>query len=187
MEQDKLAFVDVDNTLWDFDSELRKRMVEELKLTVPKEWKDWGDPIDIIGDNQKAFDLFNEMHYDQDLMKPYKAAGLVLKDLRRLGYKILIATNRVPESCDALVAWLDGNDLIYDEIYCDIHKKELFATRKIDLAIDDSPEIIAEALKHDVRILSLRFSYNNQIPGPTKFSSLQEMHEYLIQELIMSI
>lgn len=187
MEPDKWAFVDVDNTLWDFDKELRRRMVDELGLSVPSEWTTWTEPEDVMGSSKAAHDLFNEMHYEQHHHEPFDASKMMLKDLQRLGYRILIATNRIPETEPMLVNRLEDWELPFDEIFCNLGKNRLLVERKIDLVIDDSPYILEEAVNNNIKAMTLRYKYNKNIPDVKKFKNMQEMHEFLVREAIMSI
>lgn len=185
--QEQWAFVDVDSTLWDFGDELRKRMIEDYGIDVPDEFTDWRQPEELMESPEQAYKLFNDIHYEQDCYKPFKSADRVLKDLRRLGYKIMIASNRIPETREQLIAWLDGNELIYDDVFCGLKKHELFDTMNIGIVVDDAPHIMEEAVKRDIDAITLQYKYNHEVRDVTKFRNLQEMHEYLIQRLIMSI
>lgn len=186
--QEKVVFVDVDSTLWDFGEELRNRLQKRFPdKEIPANFRKWDEPMDFFHDPQEAYDMFNDIHAIQHTFTPFKAASLVLKDLRRLGYKILIATNRIPESEVSLIRWLNDNDLIYDDVFCGLNKHKLLDERDIDLVIDDAPHIIDAAINKDIPIMSLRYPYNSQIRDVKKFKDMKEMHEYLIQQLIMSI
>ena len=184
---EKIAFVDVDNTLWDFEAVMRSKMAELLTVEIPESFAEWNQPVDMFEDKQLAYDMFNDIHMNQEQYSPFGSADRVLKDLRRLGYDILIASNRIKESQPQLEKWLDANWLIYNDIYCGLNKEELLANPDIELVVDDSPFIINEAMKRDIPVLSLRYRYNKNILGNKKFNTLQEMHEHLIQELIGKI
>jgi len=180
----KIALVDVDSTLWDFTGELRRRMEIELKKKIPKEFDSWEHPISFFEKPGNAYHMFNEIHEEQHTFKPFRFAEYVLKDLVKLGYYILIASNRIPRTEPQLRTWLACNNLPYDEIYCDLDKRTLFYSRDIDLVIDDSPQVLEEALKYDIKTLALTYKYNKQIRGIKKFNDLKEMHTYLVQEMI---
>lgn len=185
--QEQWAFVDVDSTLWDFGKELKTRMVEDYGIDVPDEFSHWDEPMNLMESPEKAYELFNDIHREQDCYKPFKSADMVLKDLRRLGYKIMIASNRLPETREQLVTWLDGNDLIYNDVFCGLKKHELFDTMNIGIVVDDAPHIIKEAEERDIPALAVRYKYNHGVYGGITFQDLQEMHVYLIQQLIMDI
>ena len=184
----KVAFVDVDNTLWDFEAEMRRRMVEVLgEENVPEVMTYWEEPEVLMGSKEAACAIFNEMHATQHHYEPYDSAQQILKDLRRMGYKILIATNRLPETRESLELFLDEWELPYDELWCALDKQQLFDQRDdIAFVFDDAPYIIEEAIKRNIQTIALRFEYNKNIidHNLTKFNSCFAIHDYLTRKML---
>lgn len=185
---EKVAFVDVDNTLWDFEGEMRRRMVEVLgEENVPKTFSYWNEPEVLMGSKDAAVKIFNDIQAIQHHFEPYQGAVNVLRSLKRMQYKVLIATNRLPETKESLVCFLDDWEMPYDEIFCDLGKERLFDERDdIALVFDDAPYIIEDACDREIETIALRFDYNKNIIDPDlkKFKSCVAVHEYLTRKML---
>ncbi len=186
MEQ-KIVMVDVDSTLWDFGLELSKRMSAKFpEKEIPLEFDTWNAPLDFFDCQNDAYDLFVDIHKTQHTYGTFKHANFLVRNLRRAGYYILIASNRKPVTKPFLMEWLEINDIVYDEVYCDVDKRELFDTHDISLVIDDSPYIQESTMNLDIPVLTLRYKYNKSIRGTKKFDNLLQMNEYVINSIMVS-
>lgn len=183
----KVAFVDVDNTLWDFEGEMIRRMREILgDDKVPDVMTYWEQPEVLMGSKDEAVKIFNDMHACQHHFEPFDGAQLTLKALRRMKYHIVIATNRLPETRDSLLLWLDEWELPYDELWTNIGKEVLFDERKFDLVFDDAPYIINAAVDRGIETIALRYDYNKNITAYElkKFKDCTAVHEHLVRKMI---
>lgn len=89
--------------------------------------------------------------------KPREYAAEVVKKLSSMGNKIFVMTGRYKTTTDLPVGnlvrtltkkWLKKNKIYYDEIlFVKTPKTKEIAQYDIDLIIDDSPEVITEAVK----------------------------------------
>lgn len=182
----KVALVDVDSTLWDFIAEMVQRMrIMFPEDDIPEQFATWEDPISYFEKPEDAYAMFNDIHLSQDTFDTYDHANTVLKTLRSMGYYILIASNRIPESKPQLVAWLKKHNLRHNEVYCELDKRELFNSSKIDLVIDDSPYVQEAALLKNIPVLTLKFPYNEKILGTKKFNNLKDMNTYMVNSIML--
>jgi len=172
----KVVLVDVDSTLWDFSGEMIFRMREMFPAaTVPDEFQTWEQPLDFFQYHQDAYDMFADIHSHQHSYGVFPFAAQLLKALKEKDYYILIASNRHNYTKIALTQWLLKHGLAFDEIYCDLDKRELLDRRKIDLIIDDSPKVQICGIEKGIEIWTLKYKYNSQIEKTRKFNSLREM------------
>jgi len=182
----KVALVDVDSTLWDFLGEMVRRMRNLLpEADIPDQFAKWEDPVNFFENPEDAYAMFNDIHLNQDKFGTYDYANVVLKTLRSMKYHILIASNRIPESKPQLVNWLKKHNLYYNEVYCELDKRELFNNGEIDLVIDDSPQVQEVALLNDIPVLTLKFPYNEKILGTKKFNNLKDMNTYMVNSIML--
>ncbi len=182
----KIALVDVDSTLWDFTEELRQRMIIKFpEQTIPLEFDSWNHPLDFFDNPEDAYQMFNEIHEQQHSFGTFDFAQMIMNNLRKMGYHILVASNRKSYTRLALYQWLHNHKLKYDEIYCDLDKRVLFDKYDIELVIDDSPQVQEVAIEKEIPVLTLRYKYNHDIRPTQKFKNLSEMHIYMVNNMMI--
>jgi len=179
----KVVLVDVDSTLWDFGEEMFVRMRKMFpSKPIPEEFDTWEQPLQFFENKQDAHDMFTDIHSRQHSYGVFPFAGELLRTLKEKNYYILIASNRKNYTKISLRQWLQQHNLVYDEIYCDLDKNELFDQRKIDLVIDDSPTVQTAAIDLGIPVLTLWYKYNKDIKNTKKFENLEAMTKHLIEK-----
>jgi hypothetical protein len=171
----KIVIVDVDAILWDFESEMMRRLeiaFPDRKIERATHFKHCEQYFENYTDLMK---FFGDMAMDQEQFKPFTGAKELLETIRDKGYFVHIASNRLPNSKRILLNWLDKHELYYDEVYADHDKTELFDNRDIVILIDDKPDTQDRGLEEGMLVLSLEYPYNQHQERVYMFSDLTNM------------
>lgn len=156
-----LVMVDVDNILWDFSTELHKKInFYYPNKNVPDRFSDWDEPFEYFT-TQEFYSIVNEIHTNQPNYNPFENAKQFLLELKKRYCYIYIASNRKTEYYYNLQKWLWDYDLPYNSIFADKDKTTLLDNYEFDLVIDDNPYVQNKAKEKGIRTLSLRYPYND--------------------------
>lgn len=153
--------VDIDSTLYDFETAAREAMLklyletgdEEFKKGVYHPWTEWRSPADAIGiDNWlKAIDVCHTA--DVILAQtPFPGAVETCQALINEGHELIYISNRAEGSVDATYAWLDDHGFLGDgtrtSLVCTSGDKKPFIAG-CQYIIDDRLKTVVEFI-HDV-------------------------------------
>jgi len=156
----KIVVIDVDDTLWNMSEILYKELkVKFPDVEEPSKWNTWEFYTKYSISEKDFYEVVDKIHREQELYTPYKYASL-LSSLLRLTHHVIIASHRKPEYKKYLKKWLDKHDIMYDELFVDYCKYDLFDNA--DLVIDDSPVMIMEAAKRGSKFICGLKSANNE-------------------------
>jgi len=157
----KKAFIDIDNTLWQFCDvffeelkKINKDFPTQEKWTHSNIWEGFCT-------EQQFYDAVTAIHLmqDSDEFQPYPEAKGFLAALKQHGYHITIASHRSPEVLPQTERWLRKHGLVYDEIHLSYHKTQLI-NRETTVVVDDSPTVLERALIHGAMATGLLFPWN---------------------------
>jgi FMN phosphatase YigB (HAD superfamily) len=159
---DKIAIIDIDNTLWQFSDaffeELRKINKD---FPSPEYWTHWWSMWQGYCAEQDFYRAISAVHLkqDSDNYQPYPEAKGFLSGLKQGGYHIIIASHRSPEFMDQTERWLKKHGLLYDGIHLSHHKTELFNT-ETNVVVDDAPDALEKAVENGALATGLLFPWN---------------------------
>ncbi len=157
----KTAFVDIDNTLWQFCDvffgELRKINKEFPSIDNWTHWDIWEGHCS----KQEFYQAVNAIHFrqDSDDFEPYPEAKNFLSTLKQHGYHITIASHRSPEFMTQTERWLKKHGLVFDDIHLSYHKTQLI-NAKTSVVVDDAPQVLEKAVENKVMATGLLFPWN---------------------------
>jgi hypothetical protein len=152
----KTAVIDIDNTLWQFCDVFYDKL-KALNADFPpiEQWTSfdfWGRYC-----TEKEFiAAINSIHFDQDneRYRPYTESK---------GFRIIIASHRLPETRRPTERWLDRHGLPYDELHLSFDKTVLFAGAAV--VVDDSPQTLEKAVGGGATAAGLLFPWNRSYAG----------------------
>jgi len=175
----KTAFVDIDNTLWQFCD----FFYEELRKINPvfptkEHWTHW-DIWQGYCSKHEFYDAVNAIHLrqDSDEFQPYPEAQGFLKTLREHSYHITIASHRSPSFMTQTQRWLKRHGLVYDDIHLSYHKTELINSQT-SVVVDDAPQVLEKAVEHGALATGLVFPWNMAYQN-NGFKLLRNLNEIL--------
>jgi uncharacterized HAD superfamily protein len=157
----KKAFIDIDNTLWQFCDvfyeELRKL---NKNFPTQENWAHW-NIWEGFCTEQQFYDAVNSIHQrqDSDEFLPYPEAKGFLSTLKQRGYHITIASLRSSDFMPQTERWLRKHGLVYDELHLSHHKIRLI-NRETTVVVDDSPTVLETAVQHGAIATGLLFPWN---------------------------
>lgn len=171
--------VDIDNTLWDFASVFEVRLKEEIPDIPPcNEWK-WDFYKEYITE-EELYRIVNDIHSVQHLFEPFPSARWFLDSLFKNGYDIVIASHRHEDSRGVTETFLKKHNLRHSELHLSYNKAILFDSS--NAIVDDSPHLLDEAQQKGLICTGLSYPWNRNT-GHQLFQSLEEVLEFLLQEL----
>ena len=157
----KTAFIDIDNTLWQFCDPFYEELRRINKnFPTPENWTHW-DIWEGYCTEQEFLGVVNAIHLrqDSDEFKPYPEAKGFLSILRRNGYHITIASHRSPEFMNQTQRWLRKHGLVYDDIHLSFHKTDLINS-ETTVVVDDAPQVLEKAVENGSLATGLLFPWN---------------------------
>jgi len=172
----KIALIDIDNTLWDFASVLYEEFIKvNSSVPQPEDWHKWDFWIDYI-DAKSFYKIINRIHLKQESFGVYPDAGKFLKNLKSSGYKLIIASHREERSRVSTIKWLIKHRLPFDELHICSDKTVLFCNCHI--VVDDSPHVLQKAQDSGIMATGLEFPWNRG-NGFSLFKNLSEILQHL--------
>ncbi len=179
----KTAFIDIDNTLWQFCDvfyeELRK-INKDFPTT--ENWTHW-DIWEGYCSKQEFYNAVNAIHMrqDSDDFRPYPEAKGFLSALKENGYHITIASHRSPEFINQTKRWLQKHGLIYDDIHLSFNKTKLI-NHKTNVVVDDAPQVLEKAVDNGAMAAGLLFPWNGAYGnnGFRLFNNLTEILSHIL-------
>lgn len=176
----KIIIVDIDNTLWDFASVLYEKLRNiNPHVLAPEHWHSW-DFWKGYMDAGRFYQVVNEIHLEQNIFGVYPEASDFLKELKKLGYRITIASHRSEYSRVVTVSWLDKYNLCYDQLYLTYDKTILFS--QCIAVVDDSPHILSKAYERSLIATGLEFAWNRG-NGFKLYKNLSQVLDFLKAEI----
>jgi hypothetical protein len=154
-----IAIVDVDETLWGFNSALRECALSHgYPFPTMKECNSWGAIYDFIP-KPEAIKLFDEVHENQLKYAPFPDAKEFLEFMCHHFY-VIVASHRNPDHLPQLKDWLEINKLKHNEISVSFDKTVLFDNPKVAVVIDDRDETLSIAMDRGKIAVGLRRPWN---------------------------
>ena len=97
-------------------------------------------------------------------------------------YHITIASHRSSDYRKQTEIWLEKHGLVYDELHLSYRKTQLF-TDSINVVVDDSPQILEEAVNKGLMAMGLLFPWNRDYAdnGFLLFNNLNEILEHILK------
>jgi uncharacterized protein len=155
--------IDIDSTLHDYWPVLveaaRRRFGVELPYEEQVTWE-----IRELRPEQLAV-VVEETHDDEHILAavPYRGAVETVSAWHAAGHFIHVTSHRRAESREATERWLAAIGLAYDELYCSDDKVARAREIGIELLIDDSPEVLSDALAAGMKGATLMHPWNQDI------------------------
>ncbi len=172
----KIAVIDIDNTLWDFASVLYDELIKiNPNIPHPNDWYKWDFWIDYL-DPKTFYEIISKIHKKQDIFGVYPDAKLFLSEIKKSGYKIIIASHREEESRIPTINWLNRNNLSFDELHLSFDKTVLLCS--CNIVVDDSPQILQKAAEEGILATGLEFPWNRS-NGFKLFKNLSQILAHL--------
>ena len=178
-----IAIIDVDNTLWDFATQL-SLLFEKKRLAIPhwSKWGKWDFYKEYMPDKQFK-ELVATIHRNQRFHKPFKGASKLLSFLFKQNIIVYVISHRKQEFLEPLKQYLYKYDLPCDKITCSYNDKFSFIGEGevCEWVIDDSPIVLERALELGIKnIMGLRYPWNEYLKNKVKlFDSMEEMNAYI--------
>jgi hypothetical protein len=115
--------VDIDSTLYDFETAAREAMLKKYyetkdpayKLGVYHPWTEWRSPADAVG--LKRWLTAIEVCHQADIIMaqvPFPGAVETCRALTDYGHSLLYISNRAEGSLDATSSWLEANGFLHE-------------------------------------------------------------------------
>jgi hypothetical protein len=158
---DKIAIVDIDNTLWQFCDAFYEELIKiNPDFPTIDKWNNW-DIWEGYCSKQDFYKAVNAIHLrqDSDKFEPYPESKGFLQTLKQYGYHITIASHRSPDFMTQTELWLQKHGLVYDDIHLSYHKMELINS-KTTVVVDDAPQVLEKAVEHGAMATGLLFPWN---------------------------
>ncbi len=179
----KTAIIDIDNTLWQFSDAFYLELKKINKdFPTPDQWctyniwEGYCSVEDFIG----AINTIHH-HQDDDQYQPYPESRGFLSSLREYGFRIILASHRIPATKEPTEQWLNRHRLFYDELHLSLNKTVLFS--KADVVVDDSPLTLEKAIESGALGAGLSFPWNRAYVsnGFELFQNLNEVLDYILK------
>jgi uncharacterized protein len=95
--------------------------------------------------------------------EPYPGAVEAIRGWHEAGHFIHVTSHRATDAHDATERWLRQIGLEYDELYCSFDKVARCREIGIDVLIDDSPVILANALEAGITTATIEHPWNRDV------------------------
>lgn len=173
----KLAIVDVDDTLWDFDEPLLKILHERHGLPVELHRK-WDWYLD-YGITERQFRRAIEYAHDAMALYPaYDGAKTLFAWLNKSGYEVIVASHKPEQLGQGLARWLERRELLpYSGLYTGSDK--LFLIQPGALVIDDKPSTIDYAADLGATAVTLAFPWNEGTKAAYRAKNMRLLVKWL--------
>ncbi|HPJ95977.1 MAG TPA: hypothetical protein PK022_01630 [Syntrophales bacterium] len=179
------AIVDIDNTLWEFSEAFHQALQKfNPHFPPPVLWtrhqirEGYCSEEDFIA-------AINSIHHQQDNddYRPYPEAQNFLSSLHKNGFRVILASHRVPTTRQPTERWLARHRLPYDELHLSRDKTVLFP--KADVVVDDAPPILEKAVRCGLLGAGLRFPWNAAYAGNGfhLFPNLNDVLDFILKSV----
>lgn len=135
-------------------------------------WDFWKSYVDA----KTFYRIIDTIHSRQDKFGVYPDAKDFLRELKNSGHLIVIASHREEHSRVPTENWLKKHNLLFDMLHLSYDKTVLFHCCSV--VIDDSPHVLASAVKKGLFATGLEFAWNRN-NGFKLFKSLSEILKFL--------
>jgi len=178
----KIAIIDIDNTLWQFCDAFYLEMKKINKnFPAPDLWSSSSFWEEYCSESEFMASI-NLIHYNQDSeqYRPYPEARNFLSTLREQGFYTILASHRLADTRQATEAWLKRHGILYDELHLSFDKTVLF--NGADVVVDDIPETLKKAVEHGALGAGLLFPWNSAYTGDGYglFGNLDDVLDYIL-------
>jgi len=178
-DTERVALVDIDNTLWDFASVLYEELVKVVPdIPSPEKWYEWDFWRNHI-EAELFFDIINRIHRKQDMYSPFPDTRGFLESLREIGFRIVIASQRDSGTMIPTVRWFLKHRLPFDDIF--LVNTKSFLVERSTVVVDDSPMVLKESLNKRKPATGLAFPWNSSLvnQGAFLFDSLDSISDWI--------
>lgn len=147
-----IVAVDLDNTLYDFDTPARDAF---LKLGIERgnkgffkgaynAWGEWRSMTDSCGDDIQE-EVIQMVHEPESILEqhPFKGSQQVLHELEEQGHTLLFISNREPERHRPTAVWLEDHGFPPGELIC-TRESKLPLIAHCQYLIDDRPKTLVQ-------------------------------------------
>lgn len=155
------AFIDIDNTLWQFCDVFYQELVKiNPEFPTKDQWTHW-DLWQGYCSKHDFYGAVDAIHnrQDSDAFQPYPEAEGFLEALRGHGYHITIASHRSPKYLVQTERWLRKHGLVYDDLHLSFNKTTLI-NANTTVVVDDAPQVLEKAVENGVLATGLLFPWN---------------------------
>jgi hypothetical protein len=174
----KIAVVDIDNTLWQF-CDAFSRELQKINPAFPPttQWTTWNFFTPFCTEEQfmVAVDAVHSRQ-DSDLYRPYPEAKGFLRALKEQGFRVVIASHRRTEMQVPTERWLRKHELQYDDLHLSFDKTVLFKDAAV--VVDDAPHTLEKAVEQKAIGAGLLFPWNKAYAG-NGFGLFRDLNEVL--------
>jgi hypothetical protein len=173
-----MVFVDIDDTLWDFGTPFYIKLYTKGYNVLPPRLWEWHFAKGIVPIDE-FYKITREVQEEQISYEPYAYAQEFLKNLKDMGYTIVVESNRSPKLYFSTYKWLEKHNLIFDDLILSDDKRKLF-NKNTELIVDDSPIVLEYALKQGIPATGLLFNWNKHLIDKIKLhKTLKHCSKYI--------
>lgn len=166
--------LDIDGVVCDFVSAARK-LADDLELDVSDR--------DLVLEYENLPDEYESVLCDRPFwlnMKPMKTSWHVVNDLFGKGNEIHFVTSRAKESAILVTGrWLEEWGFMYSDVHFSTNegKVELYKELKMDVFVDDNPNVVNEINKVGMGIL-MSHDYNIDDEVGIRIDDLSDLYKF---------
>ena len=174
-----IAIIDVDETLWGFNTALHALAREKgIRLPGVENCDHW-DALYEFAPREVVIPLFDEIHANQCSYLPFADAKPFL-DFMSDRFVVFIVSHRNAKYESELTEWLESNCLMHDKVIVTQKKENLFNNPRVTHVVDDKAETIRAALQCGKTALGLSRPWNRKtIDSMFLFDTLTDIQEHL--------
>lgn len=175
-----IAMVDVDETLWAFNTAVHATSKElGVRVPPPSECNSWTSIYSLSG--KEAVDkVFDTVHSRQCSYAPFPDAQDFLTNMRKR-FNVAIVSHRSDRYKPELIEWLHANNLQFDGVVLTPDKIPMVNDSRVKIVVDDRAETIAAAIVAGKVGVGLRRPWNQTYRAVKLplFESLTEIWEFI--------
>jgi uncharacterized protein len=155
--------IDIDSTLHDYWPVLVEAARRRFGIELPYEEQVTWEIPELRPEQLQV--VIEETHSDEQIAAavPYPGAVETVEAWHAAGHIIHVISQRRAASRDATERWLTSSGFAYDELQCTDDKIAYAREAGIELLIDDSPEVLSDALGAGMTAATLMHPWNQDI------------------------